>query len=77
LSCDKDAVYWNNGICPDMEARRAVLVLVMVVTGVMIVRGIVAVWNGEIGTVGRQVGIGAVVLAFGVALVRDWDQVGQ
>jgi len=60
-----------------METRLAVLTLVAVVTGVMAVRAVVAVQNGEFGTVGRQVGVGLIVLAFGVALVRNWDQVGR
>jgi len=60
-----------------MKTRLAVLVLVAVVTAVMVVRGVVAVQNGELGTVGRQMGVGAVVLAFGVALVRYWDEVGR
>jgi len=60
-----------------METRRAVLLLVAVVTAVMVVRAVVAAQNGAFGTVGRQAGVGAIVLAFGVALVRYWDQVGR
>jgi len=60
-----------------METRWAVLALVLVVTAVMVVRGIVAIQNGAFGTVGRQVGVGAIVLTFGVALVRYWDRVGR
>ncbi|MEF8829086.1 MAG: hypothetical protein V5A49_08620 [Haloarcula sp.] len=60
-----------------METRRAVLLLVGVVTAVMMIRGVVAIQNGAFGTVGRQLGVGAIVLAFGVALVRYWDQVGR
>lgn len=60
-----------------METRWAVLALVVVVTAVMMVRGIVAVQNGEFGTVGRQLGVGAIVFTFGVALVRYWDRVGR
>jgi len=60
-----------------METRRAVLLLVGIVTAVMLVRGVVAIRNGEFGTVGRQFGVGAVILAFGVALVRHWEQVGR
>jgi hypothetical protein len=76
LSSDKDAVYWASGFYLDMETRRAVLLLVVVVTAVMITRGLVAIQNGEFGTVGRQLGVGAIVLGFGVALVRHWEQVG-
>jgi len=60
-----------------METRRAVLVLVLVVTAVLLVRGAVALGNGEFGTVGRQLGVGAVVFAVGVALARYWDRVGS
>ena len=60
-----------------METRRAVLLLVVVVTAVLLVRGAVAFGNGEFGTVGRQLGVGAVVFAFGVALARHWDRVGK
>lgn len=59
-----------------METRQAVLALVLLVTTVMLVRGVVAILNGDIGTVGRQAGVGAIVLAFGVTLVRHWDEVG-
>ena len=60
-----------------METRWAVLALVVIVTAVMAVRGIVAIQNGEFGTVGRQFGVGAIVFTFGIALVRYWDQVGR
>ena len=60
-----------------METRHAVLALVVVVTTVMLVRGAVALQNGAYGTVGRQLGVGAIVLIFGLALVRNWDQVGR
>ena len=60
-----------------MRTRSAVFVLVAVVTLIMVVRAVVAVRNGEFGTVGRQVGVGAIVLGFGVALVRYWDDVGR
>ena len=53
-----------------METRRAVLLLVVVVTAVLLVRGAVAFENGEFGTVARQLGVGAVVFVFGVALAR-------
>ncbi|MFC7228785.1 hypothetical protein N0B31_15350 [Salinirubellus salinus] len=59
-----------------METRHAVLALVLVVTTVMAVRGAVAVGNGEFGTVARQGAVGAIVLAFGVALYRRWDTLG-
>jgi hypothetical protein len=60
-----------------MDTRWAVFALVVVVTAVMIVRGIVGIQNGEFGTVGRQFGVGTIVFAFGVALVRYWDRVGR
>jgi len=60
-----------------MKTRWAVLALVAVVAAVMFVRAVVAVGNGEFSTVGRQVGVGAIVLVFGVSLVRRWDRVGR
>ena len=59
-----------------METRHAVLALVGLVTLVMAVRGIVAGLGGDFGTVGRQVGVGGFVFAFGVALYRNWEAVG-
>ncbi|SDY11472.1 hypothetical protein [Halobellus clavatus] len=59
-----------------METRSAVLTLVTVVTLVMLVRAVVAVADGDFGTVARQVGVGGIVLAFGVALYRNWESVG-
>ncbi len=59
-----------------METRHAVLSLVALVTFVMAVRAIVAALNGELGTVGRQLAVGGIVLAFGVALHRNWETVG-
>jgi hypothetical protein len=59
-----------------METRHAVLLLVAAVTVGMAVRAAVALQNGEFGTVGRQVGVGAVVLAFGAALYRRWETLG-
>lgn len=60
-----------------METQWAVLVLVVLVTAVLVVRGVVAIQNGAYGTFGRQMGVGAIVFTFGVALVRYWDQVGE
>jgi len=59
-----------------METRHAVLALVLLVTSIMAVRGAVAIANGDFGTFGRQVGVGGIVLAFGVAIYRQWDQIG-
>ena len=59
-----------------METHHAVLSLVAVVTLVMAVRAVVAALNGELGTVGRQLAVGGIVLAFGVALHRNWETVG-
>jgi len=59
-----------------METRHAVLGLVLVVTLVMAVRGGVALLNGDVGTLARQIGVGGLVFAFGVALYRSWDDIG-
>ena len=59
-----------------METRQAVLALVALGTLVMTTRAIVAGLSGDIGTVGRQVGVGGIVFAFGAALYRNWDSVG-
>jgi len=60
-----------------METQRTVFVLVVLVTAVLVVRGVVAIQNGAYGTFGRQMGVGAIVFTFGIALVRYWDQVGR
>ena len=52
------------------------LALVALVTLVMTVRAVGAGLDGDFGTVGRQVGVGGIVLAFGVALYRNWESVG-
>jgi len=59
-----------------METRHAVLALVLVVTLVMSIRGVVAVLEGDLGTFGRQVGVGGIVFVFGLALYRNWDDIG-
>jgi hypothetical protein len=59
-----------------MDTRHAVLLLVVLVTLVMGVRGVVAALDGDIGTVARQVAVGGLVLAFGVGLYRNWNAVG-
>jgi hypothetical protein len=59
-----------------METRHAVLGLVLVVSAVMGARGVVALLDGDVGTVARQAVVGAFILAFGVALFRNWDAVG-
>lgn len=59
-----------------METRHAVLALVALVTLVMTIRGVIAGLSGDFGTVGRQIGVGGIVLAFGVGLYRNWDSVG-
>ncbi|MFW5937872.1 MAG: hypothetical protein ACOCSN_02920 [Halanaeroarchaeum sp.] len=59
-----------------METRHAVLALVALLTLVMTARAVIAGLSGDFGTVGRQVGVGGIVFAFGVALYRNWDAVG-
>jgi len=59
-----------------MDTRHAVLSLVLVVTTVMAVRGVVALVEGDVGTVARQAAVGGIVLAFGVGLYRNWDAIG-
>ncbi|MEZ3118013.1 hypothetical protein RYH80_19015 [Halobaculum sp. MBLA0147] len=43
----------------------------------MSVRAIVAAAAGDFGTVGRQIGVGGIVVGFGVALYRNWNSVGE
>jgi hypothetical protein len=57
-----------------METRDAVLALVGLVTAVMAVRAVVALTMGDVGTVGRQIGVGGVILAFGIGLYRRWNE---
>lgn len=59
-----------------MDTSSAVLTLVGVLTAVMTVRAVVAATRGDFGTVGRQVGVGGILLAFGIGLYRNWDSVG-
>jgi hypothetical protein len=59
-----------------MDTRHAVLLLVVLVTLVMGVRGVVAALDGDVGTVARQVAVGGLVLAFGAGLYRNWNAVG-
>ena len=59
-----------------MDTRRAVLMLVCLVTVIMAIRGVIALRNGDFGTFGRQLGGGGIVFAFGIALVRRWDEIG-
>lgn len=60
-----------------METRSAVLGLVAVVTGILAVRGIVALGAGEYGTVLRQAAVGAVIAVFGLGLYRNWETLGE
>jgi hypothetical protein len=59
-----------------METSQAILALVLLVTLVMVFRASVAALSGDIGTVGRQIGVGGILLAFGVALYRNWENIG-
>jgi len=56
-----------------MKTRHIVLVLV---AGVLLARGVGGLHNGEIGTVVRQAAIGLIVFTFGIALAARWDKVG-
>lgn len=58
-----------------METRYIALILVLLVTAVLLIRGAVGLANGEIGTVARQTAIGVIVFSFGVALVYRWDDI--
>ena len=59
-----------------MDTRHAVLVLVLVLTAVMTIRGIVAAASGDIGTVGRQVVVSALLFVFGIGLYKRWAHLG-
>jgi hypothetical protein len=59
-----------------METRQLVLTIVVLVTGVLLVRGVVGLMNGDVGTVARQAAIGLILFAFGIGLVYRWDEVG-
>ena len=59
-----------------MGTRHAVLALVALVTLIMAVRAVLAGLDGDFGTVGRQVGVGGIIFAFGVGLYRNWESVG-
>ncbi|ERH06159.1 MAG: hypothetical protein J07HN4v3_01769 [Halonotius sp. J07HN4] len=59
-----------------METRYLVLGIVVLVTSVLLIRGVVGFRNGEIGTVARQGAIGLILFAFGIGLVYRWDEVG-
>ena len=59
-----------------METRHLVLLIVVLVTSVLLIRGVVGLLNGDIGTVARQAAIGVIVFTFGIALVSRWDDIG-
>jgi hypothetical protein len=59
-----------------MQTRHLVLLIVVLVTSVLLVRGVVGLLNGDIGTVARQAAIGLIVFTFGIALVSRWDDIG-
>ena len=69
-------VYCVPTVTQGMDARRGAFALVTLVTAIMAIRGLVAFRNGDLGTVGRQLGVGGIVLAFGIGLVRHWDDIG-
>jgi hypothetical protein len=48
--------------------------MVGLVTAVMSVRADVVLTMGDIGTLGRQIGLGSVILAFGIGLYRWWNE---
>jgi hypothetical protein len=60
-----------------METRHLVLGLVVLVVGIIAVRGVVAIGAGEFGTVARQTAVGAILAAFGVGLYRNWEAIGE
>ena len=72
----KDTTISPEPIIARMETRHFVLAIVVLVTGVLLVRGVVGFLNGDIGTVIRQAAIGIIVFTFGIALVSRWDEVG-
>ena len=59
-----------------METRHLVFLIVVLVTSVLLIRGVVGLLNGDIGTVARQAAIGLIVFTFGIALVSRWDDIG-
>jgi len=72
----KDTTISPEPLIARMETRHFVLAIVVLVTGVLLVRGVVGFLNGDIGTVIRQAAIGIIVFTFGIALVSRWDEVG-
>ena len=72
----KDTTISPEPLIARMETRHLVLAIVVLVTGVLLVRGVVGFLNGDIGTVIRQAAIGIIVFTFGIALVSRWDEVG-
>jgi hypothetical protein len=60
-----------------METRHLVLGIVVLVTGILAVRGVLAIGAGEFGTVARQGAVGAILAAFGLGLYRNWETIGQ
>jgi len=76
LSCANWILWIVRPLRSRMETRHAVLSLVTVISLVMGVRAVVAGVNGDVGTVGRQLAVGGIVLGFGVALYRNWEAVG-
>jgi hypothetical protein len=59
-----------------VQTRHTVLALVVLVAAVVGARGVVAALAGDVGTLARQVAVGAILLAFGVGLYRNWDAIG-
>ena len=59
-----------------METSQLVFALVVLVTGVLLIRGVVGFANGEIGTVARQLAISLIIFMFGTALAYRWDDIG-
>lgn len=60
-----------------METRVLVLGIVVLVTGILAVRGVVAISTGAFGTAARQTAIGAILAVFGVGLYRNWETIGE
>ena len=76
LLCKKDITMSSESDIACMETRHLMLTIVVLVTSVLLVRGVVGLMNGDVGAVIRQAAIGIILFVFGIALVSRWDEVG-